>query len=56
MNEVSGFNAKTATSNGEELIRESMRALGKMYSPQYLQILDILLRFEESERPSFSEI
>lgn len=33
-----------------------MKALGKMYSPQYLQILDILLRFEESERPSFCEI
>lgn len=56
MNEVSGFNAKTSTSNGEELIKENMRALSKLYSPQYLQILDILLRFEESERPSFSEI
>jgi hypothetical protein len=46
MNEVSGFNSKTSTINGEEIIKENMKALGKIYSPQYLQILDVLLRFE----------
>ena len=56
MNEVSGFNSKTNQVNGEELVKEKLKSLQKMYSPSLVQLLDLVLRFEESERPSFSEI
>lgn len=56
MNEVSGFNSKTREINGEEIIKEKVKLLQKQYSPAFAQLLDLLLRFEESDRPSFSEI
>ena len=53
MKEVTGFNSKTLEVNGEKLIREHLKVLEKMYSPQFAQLMGLLLRFEESDRPSF---
>ena len=46
MNEVTGFNAKTLEVNGEKLIRENLKILEKMYSPNFSQLFSILLCFE----------
>ena len=56
MKEVTGFNSKTLEVNGEKLIRDHLKVLEKMYSPNFAQLIGLLLRFEESDRPSFCEI
>ena len=56
MTEVTGFNSKTLEVNGDKLIRDHLKIVEKMYSPSYAQLLGLLLKFEESDRPSFCEI
>jgi hypothetical protein len=45
MKEVTGFNSKTLETNGEKLIREHLKFLEKTYSPNFAQLLGLLLRF-----------
>ena len=56
MKEVTGFNSKTLEVNGEKLLKQHLKQIDKMYSPQFAQLMGLLLRFEESDRPSFCEI
>ena len=46
MKEVTGFNSKTLEVNGEKLIREHLKQLDKMYSPQFSQLMGLILRLE----------
>lgn len=56
MNEVTGFNNKTPQNDGEALIKQHLIELEKMYSTQLVNIIALMLIFEESNRPSFVEI
>lgn len=45
MSEVTNFNSKTSEVNGEKLIRDNLKVLEKLYSPNFSQLFSILLRF-----------
>ncbi|EGR33629.1 protein kinase domain protein [Ichthyophthirius multifiliis] len=54
--EVTGFNNKTSELDGEQLTKNSLQELEKKYSNQFVNIIALMLIFEESARPSFVEI
>ncbi|EAR87484.2 Serine/Threonine kinase domain protein (macronuclear) [Tetrahymena thermophila SB210] len=54
--EVTGFNNKTPQTDGEQLIKQALIELEKKYSNQFVNIIALMLIFEESGRPSFVEI
>jgi len=56
MEDVTGFNQKNSTNDGPRLIEHGLRKLRQRYSEHIIQILRLMLKFEESERPSFIEI
>ena len=56
LREVTSFNNKTVNNDGEEIIKQSLAELERMYSPNFVSILSIMLIFEESSRPSFLEM
>ena len=56
LRDVNGFNQMTDQCNGERLIREGLRMLGKKYSNKVLEILSLMLKFNENERPNFIEL
>ena len=56
LRDVNGFNQNTDQCNGERLIREGLRFLGKRYSNKVIEILGLMLKFEENERPNFIEL
>ena len=56
LKDVNGFNQKTDQCNGERLIYEGLRMLGKIYSNRILEILGLMLKFDENERPNFIEL
>ena len=56
LKDVNGFNQKTDNCNGERLIYEGLRMLGKIYSNRIIEILGLMLKFDENERPNFMEL
>jgi serine/threonine protein kinase len=56
LSDVNGFNQSTEQSNGERLIRNGLRMLGKKYSNKIIEILNLMLKFDENERPNFIEL
>ena len=56
LRDVNGFNQSTEQCNGERLIRDGLRMLGKKYSNKIIEILSLMLRFDENERPNFIEL
>ena len=56
LKDVNGFNQKTENCNGERLIYEGLRMLGKKYSNKIIEILALMLKFDENERPNFIEL
>lgn len=56
MEDVTGFNQKNAQTDGELLIEEGLRSLRTRYSEHILEIIKLMLKFEESQRPSFTEL
>ena len=56
LKDVNGFNQKTENCNGERLIYEGLKMLGKKYSNKIIEILNLMLKFDENERPNFIEL
>jgi len=56
LREVTGFNNKTETVDGEELIKQCLNEIEKIYGQDFASILALMLIFEEANRPSFVEL
>ena len=56
LKDVNGFNQKTDQCNGERLIYEGLKMLSKKYSNKVIEILSLMLKFGENERPNFVEL
>jgi serine/threonine protein kinase len=56
MKDVTGFNQKTQHVDGERLIKDGLNQLGKVYSQKIIDILRLMLVFNEEKRPSFIEL
>ena len=56
LKDVNGFNQKTDQCNGEKLIYEGLKLLSKKYSSKIIEILGLMLKFDENERPNFIEL
>ena len=56
LKDVNGFNQKTDNCNGERLIYEGLKMLSKKYSNRIIEILGLMLKFDENERPNFIEL
>ena len=56
MQDVTGFNQKNHVNDGEKLITAGLTSLRKRYSEHIVEILRLMLKFEERERPSFIEL
>ena len=56
LKDVNGFNRKTDQCNGERLIYEGLKMLSKKYSNKVIEILSLMLKFDENERPNFVEL
>ena len=56
LKDVNGFNQKTDQCNGEKLIYEGLKILSKKYSSKIIEILGLMLKFDENERPNFIEL
>jgi len=56
LRDVNGFNQKTDQCNGEILIRDGLKMLSKRYSNKVIEILGLMLKFDEQERPNFLEL
>jgi hypothetical protein len=56
MEDVTGFNQKNGTNDGEKLVESSLKKLRQRYSDHIIEIIRLMLKFEEPERPSFVEL
>ena len=56
LKEVTGFNNKTESVDGEELIKLSLQEVEKLYGQDFASVLALMLIFGESQRPSFVEL
>ena len=56
MRDVSGFNQKTQSCDGEKLIRDGLKHLSKSYSNKLVEIIRKMLIFNEEDRPSFVQL
>ena len=56
MEDVTGFNQKNAANDGEKLIDEGLKKMKKKFSDHIIEIIRLMLKFDESERPSFIEL
>lgn len=57
MEDVTGFNQKSQEYDGERLIASSLLRLKQRgYSENFVDILDLMLKFKEDQRPSFIEL
>ena len=56
MEDVTGFNQKNQVNDGEKLVDSGLKKLKQRYSDHILEIVRLMLKFEESERPSFIEL
>ena len=56
MRDVSGFNQKTDSCDGEKMIRDGLKYLSKSYSSKLVDIIRKMLIFNEDDRPSFIQL
>ena len=56
MDDVTGFNQKNQVNEGEKLVEQGLKKLRQRYSDHIIEIIRLMLKFEESERPSFVEL
>mmetsp|Transcript_1268 Transcript_1268/g.1701 ORF Transcript_1268/g.1701 Transcript_1268/m.1701 type:complete len:121 (-) Transcript_1268:1437-1799(-) len=57
MEDVTGFNQKSQEYDGERLIAQSLLRLKQRgYSDNFVDILELMLKFKEDQRPSFIEL
>ena len=56
MDDVTGFNQKTSTNDGEILINKALKDLEQRYSKHIIDALKLFLAFEEKDRPNFIEL
>jgi serine/threonine protein kinase len=56
MEDVTGFNQKNAVNDGEKLVEQGLKKLRQRYSDHIIEIIRLMLKFEETERPSFVEL
>ena len=56
MADVTGFNQKNQVNDGEKLVEIALKKLRQRYSDHIIEIIRLMLKFEESERPSFVEL
>ena len=56
MEDVTGFNQKNAANDGEQMCNQAFKQLSKKYSEHFVEILRMMLRFDENQRPSFTEL
>jgi serine/threonine protein kinase len=56
MEDVTGFNQKNHIYNGEKLIEKGMDELRKRYSDKIVEIVGLMLKFEEKDRFTFVEL
>ena len=56
MEDVTGFNQKNQQNDGEKLVELSLKKLRQRYSDHIIEIIRLMLKYEEAERPSFVEL
>lgn len=56
MDDVTGFNQKTPEYDGEKLIDAGIKKLKSKYNDVTCEVIRLMLRFNEPERPSFIEL
>mgnify|MGYP001332635411 CR=1 FL=1 len=56
MEDVTGFNQKSAEYDGEKLVDLGLKKLKSRYNDSIVEILRLMLKFNEIERPSFIEL
>lgn len=56
MEDVTGFNQRNEQNDGPRLIELGLKKLGQRYSDHIVEIIRMMLKFEEPERPSFIEM
>lgn len=56
MEDVTGFNQKNQANDGEKMVDLGLKKLRSRYSDHILEIVRLMLKFEESDRPSFIEL
>jgi len=56
MEDVTGFNQKTADYDGEKLIEAGIKRLKQRYGEVFCEAVKLMLRFYEIDRPSFIEL
>ena len=56
MEDVTGFNQRNQVNDGERLIQGGLTKLKQRYSDHIIEIIRLMLKFEEQERPSFVEL
>lgn len=56
MDDVTGFNQKSHGANGEKLIEQAVAKLAKSYSRTLCEMLRLMLKFSEAERPDFVQL
>lgn len=56
MEDVTGFNQKNADNDGEKMVEKCLHKLKQRYSDHIIEIIRLMLKFEESQRPSFVEL
>ena len=56
MEDVTGFNQKNAVNDGEKLVEAGLKKLRQRYSDHICEIIRLMLKYDENERPSFVEL
>lgn len=56
MEDVTGFNQKNQVNDCEKLTESGLKKLRQRYSDHIIEIIRLMLKFEEPDRPSFIEL
>lgn len=56
MEDVTGYNQKNSEHDGEKLVELALKKLRSRYSDHIIEIIRLMLKFEETQRPSFIEL
>jgi hypothetical protein len=56
MEDVTGFNQKSAEFDGEKLINAGILKLRQKYNDHFCEVMRLMLKFNEIDRPSFIEL
>lgn len=56
MEDVTGFNQTSDVKNGSRLVEAGLKKLRQRYSDHIIEIIRLMLKFDETERPSFVDL